>query len=114
MGAICADVEVRSARKRASPRPIDRIRPQLTGRGEGTATGGGGAATTARRRWGRRTHGAGGERTHAAGLGVDAGPSSFALAVGDERVWVCDSFMLRDPNDEMGLMFGFQAFICWR
>jgi hypothetical protein len=112
MGAIYADVEVRSAGKGESPRPIDRIRPQLTGRGEGTATGGGGAATTARRRWGRRTHGAGGERTHAAGLGVDAGPSSFALAVGDERV--CDSFMLRDPNDEMGLMFGFQAFICWR
>jgi hypothetical protein len=44
----------------------------------------------------------------AAGLGVDAGPSSFVLAVGDRRVWVRESFVLHDPNDEMGLLFGFQ------
>ena len=34
VGAICADVEVGSTGKGAPPRPIDRIRPQLTGRGE--------------------------------------------------------------------------------
>jgi hypothetical protein len=44
----------------------------------------------------------------AAGLGVDAGPSSFALAIGDGRVWVRDTFVLRDPNGEMGFLFGFQ------
>ena len=75
VGAICADVEVGSAGKGAPPRPIDRVRPQLTGRGEGATTGGGGAATTARRRWGRRMRAAGGERTRAMGLGVDAGPN---------------------------------------
>ena len=42
------------------------------------------------------------------GLGVDAGSSSFALAVGDRRIWVRDSFMLRDPNDKIGLLFGFR------
>jgi hypothetical protein len=42
------------------------------------------------------------------GLGIDAGPSSFALAVRDGRVWVRDSFVLHDLNDEMGLLFGFQ------
>jgi hypothetical protein len=77
VGAIYADVEVGSTGEGAPPRPIDQIRPQLTGRGEGAATGGGGAAMTACRRWGRRTRTTGRERMRAAGLGVDAGPSSF-------------------------------------
>ena len=63
VGAICADVEVESTVKGVPPRPIDRVHPQLTGRGEGATTGGGGAAMTARRRWGRRMRAAGGERT---------------------------------------------------
>ena len=74
VGAICTDVEVGSVGKGTPPHPIDRVRPQLTGRGEGATTDGGGAATTARRRWGRRMRAAGGERTRAVGLGVDAGP----------------------------------------
>jgi hypothetical protein len=31
------------------------------------------------------------------------------VAVGDERVWVRESFVLRDPNDDMGLLFVFQV-----
>jgi len=47
VGAICTDVEVGSVEKGASPLPIDQIRPQLTGKEEGSATAGG-AATTVR------------------------------------------------------------------
>jgi hypothetical protein len=35
-------------------------------------------------------------------------PLLFALAIGDGSVWVRDSLVLRDPNEEIGLLFAFQ------
>lgn len=111
VGAIYADFKDGSAGKGAPPRPIDRIRPQLTGRGEDAATG------AARRRWGRRTRAAGVERTRTAGFhgerrargaGRRCGALFFCVvAVGDERVWVRYSFVFVDPNAKMSIRFAF-------
>jgi len=35
------------------------------------------------------------------------GAGGFASAVGEERFWVPDPFVARDPNQQMGLVFGF-------
>jgi hypothetical protein len=43
-----------------------------------------------------------------AGLGVDASRLFFALAVGHGMFWVVDSLVVRDSNDGMGLLYGFE------
>ena len=63
------------------------------------------------RRWlhltasGERIRAAGGERMRAVGLRVNAALFFCVVAVGHGVVWVHDSFLLRDPYDDMGLLF---------
>lgn len=60
---------------------------------------------------GRLQLAAGEERMRAAGgERMRCGALFFCVvAVGDRRVWVRDSIVLCDPNDDMGLLFAFQV-----
>ena len=33
--------------------------------------------------------------------------ASFGLAVGEDKIWARDLFAVRDPNNEMDIVFGY-------